>query len=87
MIIVAVALGFLVGFGFALILASNKELIMSGFDDLNAKLDGIAAVVTNVAADVADLIRLLNEAGNVPQEILDKADAIKASLDGIDAEH
>jgi len=72
----------------AVVLAvSAKEKMMSNFDELNAKLDAIQAVVQNVAADVADLIALLNNAGNIPQEIMDKVDSIKASLDGIDAEH
>lgn len=72
----------------AVVLAvSAKEKMMSNFDELNAKLDAIQTVVQNVGADVADLIALLNNAGNIPQEIMDKVDSIKASLDGIDAEH
>ena len=63
------------------------EEIMSNLDELNAKLDAIAEVVTQVGADVADLLALLAAADSIPQEILDKADAIKASLDSINAQH
>lgn len=82
---------------------SSKEFkqIMASLDELKAALDAaavtnahIATVVTEIKADVEDLIAKLAAAGGVPQEILDQANklgtdltAVDTALQAIDAEH
>lgn len=72
-------------------LGSLKEFFMSKADELAAKLDAIGAAVdkigtetTALVAEVTDLKAQLESAG-VPQELIDKADAVLTRAQAVDA--
>lgn len=66
------------------IMATNKELLLAGFAAVSGTLDKIKTETEGLKAEVARLGTALEQANDVPQEVLDAFTSVQGKVQAVD---
>ena len=65
-------------------MATNKELLLAGFAAVSGTLDKIKTETEGLKAEVARLGTALEQANDVPQEVLDAFTSVQGKVQAVD---